>query len=62
MASFIFFIVTTFQIWACPVTCVYKFAKNFISRDTLLKFRKSSPNVSLIPALIQELLKISLGG
>ena len=40
MASFVFFIVTTFQIWACHVTCVYKLAKNFISRDTLLNFRK----------------------
>ena len=36
MASFVFFIVTTFQIWACRVTCVYKLAKNFISRDTPL--------------------------
>ena len=35
-----FFIVTTFQIWACHVTCVYKLAKSFISRDTLLNFRK----------------------
>ena len=34
MASYIFFIVTTFQIWACHVMCVYKLAKNFISRDT----------------------------
>ena len=40
MASFVFFIVTTFQIWACHITCVYKLAKNFISRDTLLNFRK----------------------
>ena len=40
MASFVFFIVTTFQIWACHVTCVYKLAKSFISRDTLLNFRK----------------------
>ena len=40
MASFVFFIVTTFQIWACHVTCVYKLAKNFKSQDTLLNFRK----------------------
>ena len=40
MASFVFFIVTTFQIWVCHVTCVYKLAKNFISQDTLLNFRK----------------------
>ena len=40
MASFVYFIVTTFQIWACYVTCVYKLAKNFILRDTLLNFRK----------------------
>ena len=40
MASFVFFIVTTFQIWVCHVTCVYKLAKNFISEDTLLNFRK----------------------
>ena len=40
MASFVFFIVTTFQIWACHVTCVYKLAKNFTSQDTLLNFRK----------------------
>ena len=36
MASFVFFIVTTFQIWACHVACVYKLSRNFISRDTLL--------------------------
>ena len=41
MASFVFFIVTTFQICACHFMCVYKSAKIFISRDTLLKFRKS---------------------
>ena len=40
MASFVFSIVTTFQIWACHVTCVYKLTKNFISRDTLLNLRK----------------------
>ena len=40
MASFVFFIVTTFQIWARHVTCVYKLAKNFISRDIYLNFRK----------------------
>ena len=40
MASFVFSIVTTFQIWACHVTCVYKLSKNFISRDILLNFRK----------------------
>ena len=39
MASFVF-VVTTFQIWACHVMCVYKFAKNFLSQDTLLNFRK----------------------
>ena len=58
MASFVFFIVTTFQIWACHMTCVYKLAKNFISRDTLLNFRKSHQIcMSLIPALVRELLK-----
>ena len=62
MASFVFFIVTTFQIWACHVTCVYKLAKNFISQDTLLNFRESHKNMSLIPALVQELLKIFVGG
>ena len=42
MASFVFFIVTTFQIRAaCHVTCACKLAKNFTSRDTLLSFRKS---------------------
>ena len=41
MASFVFFIVTTFQIWACHVTRVYKLAKNFIAQDTLLNFSKS---------------------
>ena len=40
MAGFVFFIVTVFKIWACHVTCVYKLAKNFISRDALLNFRK----------------------
>ena len=40
IARLVFFIVTTFQIWACHVTCVYELAKNFISRDTLLNFRK----------------------
>ena len=40
MASFVYFIVTTFQLWACHVTCVYKLAKNFISQDTLLNLRK----------------------
>ena len=40
MASFGFFIVTTFQLWACHVTCVHTLANNFISRDTLLNFRK----------------------
>ena len=40
MASCVFFIVTTFQTWACHVTCVYKLAKNFISEDILLNFRK----------------------
>ena len=40
MANFVFFIVTTFEIWACHVTCVYKLSKNIISRDTLLNFRK----------------------
>ena len=63
MASFAFFIVTTFQIiWACHVTCVYKLAKNFISRDTLLNYQEKSPNMNLIPALVQELLKIFVGG
>ena len=38
MASFVFFIVTTFQIWACQLTCVDKLAKT-LSRDTLLNFR-----------------------
>ena len=61
MASFVFFIVTTLQIWACHVTCVYKLAKNCISRHTLLNFRKS-PNMSLIPALAQKLLKIFFWG
>ena len=37
-ASFVFCIVTTFQIWACHVMCVYKLAKNCISQDTLLNF------------------------
>ena len=41
MASLVFLIVTTFKIWACHVMCVYKLAKNFISQDTLLNFRKS---------------------
>ena len=40
MAIFVFFIVTTFQIWASHVTCVYKLAKNFVSQNTLLNFRK----------------------
>ena len=40
MASFVFFIVSTFQIWACHVTCVYKLAKHFISQDTVTNFRK----------------------
>ena len=62
MASSIFFIVTTFQIWACHAMCVYKLAQNFISRDTLLNFWEKSPNMSLIPALVQELLKIFVGG
>ena len=35
MASFVFFIVITFQIWACHVTCVYKLAENVISPDIL---------------------------
>ena len=61
MASFVFFIVTTFQKWACHVTCIYKLAKNFISQDTLLNLGKS-PNMSLIPALVQELLKMFVGG
>ena len=41
MASFVFFIVATFQICACQVRCVYKLAKSFISQDTLVNFRKS---------------------
>ena len=41
MASFVFSIITTFHVWACHVTCVYKLAKNCISWDTLLNFRKS---------------------
>ena len=41
MVSFVFSIVTTFQIWVCHVTCVYKLHENFVSRDTLLNFRKS---------------------
>ena len=40
MASFVFFIVTTFQIWACHVTCVYKLAKSFVPRYTILNVRK----------------------
>ena len=35
MANFVCFILTTFQIWACHVTRVYKLAKSFISLDTL---------------------------
>ena len=38
MASFVFSIVTTFQIWACHMTCVYKLSTNFISQDILLNF------------------------
>ena len=41
MTSEVFSIVTTFQIWACPVMYVYKLSKGFLSADTLFKFRKS---------------------
>ena len=41
MANFVFFIVTTFQIWACHVMRVYKLNKSFMSQDTLIKFWKS---------------------
>ena len=61
MASFVFFIVTTFQIWACHVTCVYRLAKNFIAQDTLLILGKSL-NMSLVPALVEKLLKTFFGG
>ena len=40
MANFVFSIVTTFQIWACHVTSVYKLSESFISQDTLLNVRK----------------------
>ena len=40
MASKVFSIVNTFQIWACLVMCVYKLSKGFLSADTLLNFRK----------------------
>ena len=36
MVSFVFSIVTTFQIWACHATCAYKLSKNLISRDRIL--------------------------
>ena len=64
MASFVFFIVTTFQMWACHVTCVYKLAKNFISQDPLLNFRKVTKYDldTCTGALVQELLKIFSGG
>ena len=50
MTSYVFSVVTTFQIWACHVTCVYKLSKIFISSD-----------MSLIPALVLE-LKCFFGG
>ena len=62
MASFVFFIVTTFQIWACHVTCVYKLAENFISRDTLLNFRKVTKNELDTCTGSRVIKKISLGG
>ena len=40
MASFVFSIVTTFQIWACHVTSVHKLSERFISQDTLLNVRE----------------------
>ena len=51
MTSFVFFIVTTFKIWARHVMCVDKLSKTFTAPDAPLNF-------SLIPALIQELLKV----
>ena len=41
MNSYVISIVTTFQIWACHVTCVDKLSKLLISADALLSFRKS---------------------
>ena len=41
MASYVFSIVTTFQLWAYHVTRVDKLSKNFISPDTLLNLRKN---------------------
>ena len=41
MTSYVFFIVATFQIWTCHVTCVLKLSKTFLLPDTLLSFRKS---------------------
>ena len=61
MGSFVFFTVTTFQISVCHVKCVYKLPKNFIPRYTLSNVRKSR-NISLIPVLVQELLKVFVGG
>ena len=40
MAGFVVFIVTTFQIWTCHVTYVYKLAKNITSQDSLGKVAK----------------------
>ena len=40
MTSYVFSIVTTFQLWACHVTCVDKLSKIFIPLDALLNFRK----------------------
>ena len=61
MASFVFFIVTTFQIWACHVTCVYKLAKNFISQNTLLNFRKVT-KYELDTCTGSRVIKIFVGG
>ena len=61
MASFVFFIVTTFQIWACHVTCVYKLAKIFISQDTLLNFRKVT-KYELDTCTSSRVIKNFLGG
>ena len=54
MASFVFFIVATFQIWAYYVTCVYKLAKNFISLDTLLNVTKYEHDTCTSPRVIKN--------
>ena len=44
------------------MTCVVKLSKKFCIVRYSVKFQEKSPNMSLIPVLVQQLLEFFVGG